>query len=63
MNDFTKEELKAILWYIVTPISIPPGNTLVPKIQDLISKFCEHHYGYNVENAQSECMKYGVKNE
>lgn len=42
MNDFTKNELKTILWHITTKTSIKPGNDLAPKIQDMIDNYCEH---------------------
>ena len=41
MNEFTKQELKDILWFLVAPKAITPGNTLVPKLQDMIGNYCE----------------------
>lgn len=41
MNDFTKEELRNILWHLVTKTVIPVGNDLVPKIQSMIDTYCE----------------------
>ncbi len=42
MNDFTKEELKEILWRLTTKTVIAVGNDLVPKIQSMIENYCEH---------------------
>jgi len=41
MNNFTKEELKDILWHLVVPKSIKPGNEIVAKLQSLIDNYCD----------------------
>lgn len=64
MNDFTKEELKKILWHVTTKASIEPGNELVPKIQKMIDGYCKHDEivtgAYPRSNPPKKCETCGV---
>jgi hypothetical protein len=55
MNDFTKEELKEILWHLVTPKSIEPGNTIAARLQDMIENYCEHGDAYECNSYAKFC--------
>jgi hypothetical protein len=61
MNEFTKEELKEILWRLTTKTVISVGNDLVPKIQRMIESYCEHENTENIGGWCYKCTKCGMK--
>jgi hypothetical protein len=68
MSDITKEELKDILWYLVIPKSIKPGNTIVSKLQDLIDSYdepeeCEQDSEFEVILSELDNQRDDMSNE
>ena len=58
MNDFTKEELKSIMYCVKQmKIHIDGYNPLKSKIQSLIDNYCEHEAGEPRLVLTKECVK------
>lgn len=60
MNDFTKEELKELIYALDCCHSVPVGvdsPILMLKIQSMIDNYCDHKYKYCGEFHCSECEK------
>lgn len=61
MNEFTKEELETMRWYLQKEILTPPIEhiNLLFKIQSMIEHYCEHESSFEVEiksfNHSKEC--------
>jgi hypothetical protein len=55
MNEFTKEELEIVRWYLQKEIPTPPDYhlNLLIKIQSMIDNYCEHEHIPNEETAQA----------
>ena len=59
MNDFTKEELKSIMYCVKQmKIHIDGYNPLKSKIQFMIDNYCEHEW-YEHKQAGIVCKKCG----
>lgn len=66
MNDFTKEELKSIMYCVKQmKIHIDGYNPLKSKIQFMIDNYCEHTESKTIVNYDNDfvsvCVKCGVQ--
>ena len=58
MNDFTKEELEELKYFL---FGNPKSSVeLCRKIQSMIDNYCEHDFQMNMHDAEWHCCKCGL---